>query len=127
MWRKMGYSSATPLAPRMSRAMRAHSRAIQTLFRLAMEMCCGAALSLSLRRPTCSTSNCPLVIPERFRFWYAHVLQGEARSHGPGQRPFGVNVFGPEARPVRFHQKAANIVVFFFHFRPDHSNIRDGA
>src|SRR5271157_1373132 len=35
MWRKMGYSSAIPLAPRMSRAMRAHSSAIQTLLRFA--------------------------------------------------------------------------------------------
>src|SRR5664280_1241832 len=33
MWRKMGYSSAMPFAPRMSRPMRAHSRAIQTLLR----------------------------------------------------------------------------------------------
>src|SRR5579885_2289421 len=51
-----------PVAPRMSRERRAHSSAIQTLLRLAMEMCWCSTLPASLRRPTCSTSNCALVI-----------------------------------------------------------------
>src|SRR5207248_7530170 len=37
MWRMIGYSSDIPLAPRMSRAMRAVSRAMFTLFVLPIE------------------------------------------------------------------------------------------
>ena len=51
-----------PLPPRMSRPRRAHSSAIQTLLRLAIEMCHGFALPASFSRPTCSASNCALVI-----------------------------------------------------------------
>src|SRR5205085_1987535 len=43
-WRMTGYSSEMPFAPRMSRAMRAHSSAMFTLFILAIETWCGLSL-----------------------------------------------------------------------------------
>src|ERR1017187_6989122 len=44
MWRKMGCSSAMPLPPRMSRPMRAQSKAIQTLLRFAIKIWQGFTL-----------------------------------------------------------------------------------
>src|ERR1700674_4875205 len=47
---------------RMSRAFRAVSSAIATLFIFSMEMCDASTLPLSFSRPTCSASNWPFTI-----------------------------------------------------------------
>src|SRR6266581_4266275 len=62
MWRPAWYSSVMPLAPRISRARRAHSRATQILFLLPIEICAGVARPSSLRRPSRSARSCALVI-----------------------------------------------------------------
>src|ERR1043165_4748153 len=62
MWRITGYSSDTPFAPRMSRAMRADSRAMLTLFILPIETWCGFSLPWSFNRPICSARSWPFVI-----------------------------------------------------------------
>jgi hypothetical protein len=49
MWRIIWYSSVMPFAPRMSRASRQHSSAIQQLLRLASETWKGCSLPLSFR------------------------------------------------------------------------------
>jgi len=64
MWRPHWYSSVTPFAPRMSRASRAMSRAIETQLRLASEIWPGVSFSASLSRPSRQHSSCALVISE---------------------------------------------------------------
>src|SRR5205823_2356938 len=62
MWRITGYSSETPFAPRMSRAIRADSRAMFTLFIFPIETWCGFSFPWSFSRPICSARSWPLVI-----------------------------------------------------------------
>ena len=58
-----GYKKAfEAAAPRMSRAGRAVSSAICTLFILAIEICCGRTLPSSLRRPSWSDRSWAFVI-----------------------------------------------------------------
>ena len=62
MWRMDWYSSATPLAPSMSRAVRAISRAWKHALRFAMLTCTGVTLPASLRRPRRKFISCAFVI-----------------------------------------------------------------
>src|SRR6059058_1053316 len=62
MWRITGYSFTIPLAPRMSRASRAVSRAAATFARLASETCSGRIVPASFIRPSRQARSCPLVI-----------------------------------------------------------------
>src|SRR6266849_2385854 len=62
MWRMIGCSSTMPAAPMMSRASRAVSSAICTLFILAIEICWGRTLPSSFKRPSWSARSWALVI-----------------------------------------------------------------
>src|SRR5271169_4884033 len=55
------------------------------------------------------------------------MLQRKARRDRGPQRPLAMYVSGLESGPVGLDNEAANPIVFVLNFRPDNSNVGDGA
>src|SRR5205823_1432384 len=94
----------------MSRAFRAHSSAIQTLFRFANEICAGRAESGCFGQTVLGR--------------YAAVLKPAFRCARHAQTEFSLDVVGTKPGHVLFHHESAYTPIVIL--RPNHFYVCDG-